>query len=46
VVVSADGRIASRVAAGPDGVRALAASLLARAAGAAGPASATAANPA
>ena len=30
VVVSADGRIASRVAAGPDGVRALAAALLAR----------------
>jgi len=45
VVVSADGRIASRVAAGPDGVRALAASLLARAAAAAGaPASATASN--
>jgi len=35
VVVSADGRIASRVAAGPDGVRALAASLLVRAAAAA-----------
>jgi peroxiredoxin len=47
VVVSADGRIASRVAAGPDGVRALAASLLARAAaGADEPASATAGNPA
>jgi peroxiredoxin len=30
VVVAADGRIASRVAAGPDGVRALAAALLAR----------------
>jgi len=47
VVVSADGRIASRVAAGPDGVRALAASLLARAAAGAGaPASAAAGNPA
>jgi thiol-disulfide isomerase/thioredoxin len=47
VVVSVDGRIASRVAAGPDGVRALAASLLARAAaGAAAPASAAAGNPA
>ena len=47
VVVSADGRIASRVAAGPDGVRALAASLLARAvAGADAAASTTAGNPA
>jgi thiol-disulfide isomerase/thioredoxin len=33
VAVSADGRIASQVAAGPDGVRALAAALMARAAG-------------
>jgi peroxiredoxin len=47
VVVSADGRIASRVAAGPDGVRALAAGLLARAAAVGtAPASAAAGNPA
>jgi peroxiredoxin len=45
VVVSADGRIASRVAAGPDGVRALAAGLLALAAAAAD-APAPAGNPA
>ena len=36
VAVSADGRIASQVAAGPDGVRALAAALLARVAAGAG----------
>jgi hypothetical protein len=47
VVVSADGRIASRVAAGPDGVRALAAGLLARAAATAeASAGAAAGNPA
>ncbi len=47
VVVSADGRIASRVAPGPDGVRALVTALLARAAaGVDAPASAAAGNPA
>jgi peroxiredoxin len=44
VVVSADGRIASRVAAGPDGVRALAAGLLARAAASADAAAGAAAG--
>jgi len=47
VLVSTDGRIASRMAAGPDGVRALVTALLARAtAGADAPASATAGSPA
>jgi hypothetical protein len=47
VAVSADGRIASRMVSGPDGVRALAAALLAwAAAGVAAPAGAATGNPA
>jgi hypothetical protein len=46
VVVSADGRVASRVATGPDGIRALVTALLARpAVGVDAPASAAAGSP-